>query len=168
MKFEQVRSHIEKISGGRVSLRKYEEYHSCTCLSEPIREFRIESKEDIPCIRQEVDRLFEKSIRCWGQVRWPILLTLSEAVTNVVKHTPGGRLLVFRRPEGPCFHVIDRGTGIDLDLASAILFDRGFSTSSSLGMGFPIMIEYGDRITLYTSNQGTVLILQFDLEKECI
>lgn len=168
MTFEQCRAQIETLSGGRVALRKYEEYQLDNDSCEIVREFAIASKQDISHIRSEVDQLFEKVIPCWRHVRWPILLTLSEAVTNVVKHTPGGRLLVGRHPNGLCFHIIDNGHGIDLERIPLTLFGKGYSTSASMGMGFPIMIKYVDKITLYTSERGTILILRFELDSECM
>jgi anti-sigma regulatory factor (Ser/Thr protein kinase) len=31
-------------------------------------------------------------------------------------------------------------------------------------MGFPIMVRFAEEVTVYTSEQGTILVLQFDLD----
>lgn len=149
----------------RVSVHPYEEYHSKYGSCRPVREFEIAGKGDISLIRREVDRFFADRLAFWSEVRLPILITLSEAVTNVVKFTPGGKLMIFAGEAGPCFHIIDHGGGLDLDVLLCIISGKRFSTCSSLGMGFPIMVRFAEEVTVYTSEQGTILVLQFDLDR---
>lgn len=160
------RCQVEETAGlaDPISIRPYEEYQARYQSWEPVGELKIESKADIARIRRELDTCFAAHLSCWSKVRLPVLLAVSEAVTNVVKYTPGGRLLVYADTAGLSFHVIDYGTGLDLDVLPSLLFGKGFSTSSSLGMGFPIMDKYADAVTAYTSGRGTILVLQFDID----
>lgn len=101
---------------------------------------------------------------------FPLALCVSEAVTNVLKHAGRGQFEARVIHDGIRIVVTDSGARIPLDiLPNAILVD-GFSTKESLGKGFNLMLHYMDRVWIYTSPQGTTVVLdlvrQAGTEKE--
>lgn len=93
--------------------------------------------------------------------RHGILVCLSEALTNVVKHAQNGKWAALQVPSGLRLAVEDTGPGIKLaELPKATLMQH-YSTKKSLGSGFTLMLYYSDRIYLATGQGGTSLILEF-------
>ena len=90
-----------------------------------------------------------------------LVVCACEALSNAVCHAGGARMSVVQTPETVRVCVADRGPGIDFqDLPRATLL-RGYSTvKPSLGMGFSLMLELMDRVTLCTDPGGTTVILE--------
>jgi anti-sigma regulatory factor (Ser/Thr protein kinase) len=85
---------------------------------------------------------------------------LGEALNNVVKHAGGGEYATYARGSTIQLWVADRGPGIDFrTLPKAVLID-GFSTASTLGMGFTIMLQLCDRVLISTSPGRTIFVLE--------
>ncbi|HHY10056.1 MAG TPA: ATP-binding protein [Firmicutes bacterium] len=140
-------------------------YKSLYGKEEPLRVYLIEKKSDVTFIRHAVDKLLKAAAAAWvDPARRGILLALTEAVTNVVKHTPGGKVLVFLTADGPRFHVIDRGKGFPQGKLPCLWFKKGYSTSDSLGAGFLMMMKYMREIVVCSGVKGTILIMQADLK----
>lgn len=151
---------VQAVTQGALQLLSPEEYEREYGQDQPLLTLDIQDKSDITHIRDEVDRFLMERLDNWEDpLRSRALLCLSEAVTNVVKHTPGGQILVFIDSTGPRFHVVDRGKGLDLNKLPYMLFVKGFSTGNTLGAGFPIMMRYLKQITVCTSPNGTALVL---------
>lgn len=86
-------------------------------------------------------------------------LCVSEAVTNALKF---GSEVVFRG--GLCenqmrFAISDNGPGLERALLPQVTLQKGFSTGSSMGMGFSLMLEMMDQVGLETSPNGTTVLL---------
>jgi len=154
---------LPKITHGRVRLISPAEYRAAYAGDDPLLIIDVEQKDDIPRVRQTVDEFFADFIPHWKEVGSPILTALSEAVTNVVKHTPGGRVLVYLESTGPRFHVEDCGSGMDLAKLPAMVFVSGYSETSSLGAGFTVMLRYTQQMEICTSAEGTALVLRTHL-----
>lgn len=91
-----------------------------------------------------------------------IIVSVSEALSNVLKYAGSGTMCVYRIGNTIYVKVQDHGTGIRfVDLPKTALF-KGYSTQDSLGMGFAIMLELMDKIYLHTDTNGTVIILRFE------
>lgn len=88
-----------------------------------------------------------------------LVVCVSEAATNVVKHCAGGRLGVFAGPDQIQVLIEDSGPGLDRNFLARATLQKGFSTAVSLGMGFSIMLEMLDALTLDTGPYGTRLLL---------
>ncbi|BDI32902.1 hypothetical protein CCAX7_49530 [Capsulimonas corticalis] len=89
-----------------------------------------------------------------------LLTSVSEAATNAIKHGGGGAARVWIEDTLVCVLIEDNGTGIaPVHLARATL-EKGYSTRISLGMGFHLMLEATDALTLSTSEKGTSILLQ--------
>jgi GAF domain-containing protein len=90
-----------------------------------------------------------------------LILAASEAATNTMKHARAGHAEVWVTPESLRVLVTDRGRGIQPKDLPRVLFQAGFSTKISLGMGYTLMMELADRVWLATGPDGT----QIELEK---
>ncbi|ASS91078.1 ATP-binding protein [Aeribacillus pallidus] len=64
--------------------------------------------------------------------------------------------------------VEDKGNSIKLsELPKSILLE-GYSSKRSFGHGFSIMLKMMDKISIYTSTEGTTIILEADLKERLI
>jgi sensor histidine kinase regulating citrate/malate metabolism len=62
--------------------------------------------------------------------------------------------------------VSDRGPGIRTEQLPATLFESGFSTKVSLGMGFTLMLQLADTIWLATGPEGTILQAELNVQPQ--
>jgi anti-sigma regulatory factor (Ser/Thr protein kinase) len=95
---------------------------------------------------------------------WPpsrvyeLQLCVGEAGTNAIRHAGTATFQAWAEGDEVTFRIADSGPGIDFNrIPSAI--SSGYSTGSSLGMGFTLMLELADTIRLATDKRGTVLQL---------
>lgn len=92
-----------------------------------------------------------------------VMLAVSEALTNAVKHGGRGEYAIYK--SGRCLQIAvrDYGGGIDFrELPKATLV-QGFSTTNTMGLGFTIMLEVSDRVLLTTDSSGTVVVLEIEV-----
>jgi len=97
------------------------------------------------------------------------VMAIGEAITNGVKHGGSCMLQVHKMETEDKLKmqvsVKDYGPGIDfLHLPKAVLV-AGFSTKTSLGMGFTIMLELCDQLLMATDDSGTTVVLEFNQSK---
>lgn len=88
-----------------------------------------------------------------------LMLAVSEAVANAIKHAKDGRCALYVTPERVIARVSDRGTGIHPENLPATILTPGFSTKVSLGMGYTLMLEVADEMWLTTGPTGTIVQL---------
>jgi anti-sigma regulatory factor (Ser/Thr protein kinase) len=93
-------------------------------------------------------------------------LAAGEAATNAIKHGRKGRCVLWAAPDRLIARIEDEGPGIRPEDLPATLFQPGFSTKVSLGMGYTLMLEMVDRIWLSTSPRGTIVQLEKCLQPE--
>ncbi|WP_188623342.1 ATP-binding protein [Caldalkalibacillus thermarum] len=88
---------------------------------------------------------------------------MTEAVTNALKHAGSCQVEMWQESATGAilFLVIDQGKGIQLKHLPQVALVRGFSTRSSLGMGFHVMSQYTDKLFLKSDRAGTVVGLYF-------
>jgi len=92
-----------------------------------------------------------------------ILLAESEAATNMIKHSIGGTVQMYKKKELIQILVQDQGSGIPLhEIPKAILIS-GYSSKNSLGKGFLVMSRSADKIFINTSPSGTTLLMEFQI-----
>ena len=91
------------------------------------------------------------------------IIAYGEAATNALKHAGGGRYAVFRKDRVLQVLVADDGPGIDFRLLPRATLTPGFSTKSTLGIGFTVMLELSDRMLLTTQPGCTEVLLEFAL-----
>lgn len=88
------------------------------------------------------------------------VLAACEGFTNAIKHGGGGSVSVRHKRDTVQIVISDTGPGIDFEHLPKATLVPGFSTASSLGMGFTIMLEVCDRVLLSTQPGLTVLVLE--------
>ena len=89
------------------------------------------------------------------------LLCVSEAATNDIKHAQIGVMQIRQIDDTVRVFFKDCGPGMDFNKLPNMIFLKGFSTKISLGCGFSLMYKYSDKIYLSTSENGTILGLEF-------
>lgn len=154
---------VRAILQGSLIFMKEPKYKIKYAREQPLLMLPIKEANDVSNIRHTIDTLLTTKTGWKNPARSRILLAVSEAVTNVVRHTPGGQILVYLDEVGPRFHIIDRGPGFDRRSLPVFLFVEGFSKGNTLGFGFSIIIKYTKQMVISTSSGGTKLVLTFDL-----
>ena len=71
--------------------------------------------------------------------------------------------MIFAGEAGPCFHIIDHGGGLDLDVLLCIISGKRFSTCSSLGMGFPSWSALQKKLRSIPQNRAPYLFFNLIL-----
>lgn len=89
-----------------------------------------------------------------------VVLSVSEAVTNALKHAHGGEFSLRRTAAGWELMVTDQGPGIDRNVLPQATLMPGFSTKSSLGLGFTAILRSMDRVVMSSSQVGVTLLMQ--------
>lgn len=89
-----------------------------------------------------------------------LVLAAGEAATNTIKHGVNGCVEIRCLPDRLAVDVRDEGPGIQPRDLPQVLFQAGFSTKVSLGMGYSLMLELADRIWLATGPEGTHIRLE--------
>ncbi len=95
-----------------------------------------------------------------------LALAAGEAMTNAWKHGGDTHLRLLEMDGLLQVEVKDSGPGIDFaNLPKATLIP-GYSSTTSLGMGFTIMLAECDRVLLATSSSGTCVVLEVRQSEE--
>jgi anti-sigma regulatory factor (Ser/Thr protein kinase) len=126
---------------------------------------KVKERKDIPARREEAKMSLENidlsSLRLNS-----LLLVISEATTNVIKHAEEGEIAVAKNENSLHVIVKDKGPGYVLkDLPNTILLE-GYSTKKSLGQGFTLMLKIVDKIQLALTSEGSILVLTFVMKKD--
>lgn len=90
-------------------------------------------------------------------------LCVTEATANVVKHAKQGWIDFGQEGDSVYALVVDGGPGLRFEDLTLCTLVRGFSTKASMGMGFALMLDLLDGITLETGPGGTRLLLEMSL-----
>lgn len=155
---------IHSVTNGKLLLLDSEQldnYYKGDMLFEAV----IQESEDVAVCRKLVGEILEAR-HVEGKKKYNILLSISEAVTNILKHATEGKMKVYLNENILRIIVEDNGNGIKLkDLPKSTLIE-GYSNKRSMGQGFAIMIKMMDRIALYTSKEGAIVILESALTEK--
>ncbi|MFA5508759.1 MAG: response regulator [Vulcanimicrobiota bacterium] len=125
---------------------------------EDVSSFELTDTSQIALTRhltEDLARQYGMDEECAGDV----VLCVSEAVTNAMKF---GNNVHFRcGARDGCIHLYiqDDGPGLERSMLPQVTLQKGFSTHSSLGMGFSLMLETMDRVGLCTGSSGTAVLL---------
>lgn len=125
----------------------------------------IQTRADVPLCRQIVQELLTQ-MNVPGKVSFQILLCTSEVVTNVLKHADSGEMnLVYK--EGKLQIIVeDNGSGINLSELPKSALLSGYSTKVSMGQGFSLILKMMDAVKVFTSELGTTVVLEVNLEEK--
>ena len=81
---------------------------------------------------------------------------------NAVVHAGGGGAVVGADHERGLVQVRieDRGKGIAIDQLHRATLERGYTTAGTMGHGFWMMLKTADRLWLFTTPNGTTVVLE--------
>ncbi len=151
------------VTGGRLVISTVEEIEAVS--GDRIGDvLKVSTFDAIVRTRKRVEKILNE--------RWPnfytfgFLVSLSEAITNAVKHAGGAELKLFLDGGTIQARVEDSGPGINFKLLPRAALEAGFSTKQSLGLGFSIMLQECDRVFLSTGSGGTTLMLEKSVASE--
>lgn len=147
---------IRCITGDKLRLVDAEDIPS---QGEPVLEVPLRSMDDYPALRPQLREVGEQAGMGSATAR-DLVLAVGEAATNAIKHGIDGCCTVYRGPDSLVARVSDRGEGIRSEDLPATLFQAGFSTKVSLGMGFTLMLELVNRLWLATEPEGTIVQME--------
>lgn len=158
--FKVYRDVIYAVTQGKFNLLTSEE--SVLLASEGVLKQKIvlAVATDVNTAREATQAYLQKR-GCSQQRLFHIILSISEAATNVIKHAGQGVLQIRALEHGVRVSVADQGPGMDFDKLPNMIFLQGFSTKISMGYGFSIIYRFADKVYLSTSERGTYLAMDF-------
>ncbi len=166
--FDIYKDIIYSVTQRKIILVDKKEFRERFLKNYPLYNKKISELRDIAECRHDVDNCL-KVHSPWlkGAKRNKILLCLSEAITNVIKHAGSGEVFISIDEEKITLYVLDNGPGIDLKELPNMVFIRGYSSKlTSLGSGFHVLYNYTNQIFLSTSKNGTYLALEYRISNE--
>lgn len=89
-----------------------------------------------------------------------LLTSSTEAATNAIKHGRGGVATVWIVDDNAYVLIVDHGEGIAPTHLARATLEKGYSTRISLGMGFHMILESCDSLSLSTGETGTALLIR--------
>lgn len=91
-----------------------------------------------------------------------LIIAGSEAALNAVVHGVDGTAETYADSATGRVQiwVRDQGNGIDASLLHRATLERGFSSSGTLGQGFPMIVSTCDRVYLLTGKTGTTVVIE--------
>lgn len=164
--YDVYRDVIGAATQGKILLLYRKEFLEILEQTTPLYTRKLTDIKDISICRREIDQFMKSKGFSWwsGKKRRDILLCLSEATTNAIKHAGSGEVILSVMDNKLIIYVLDNGEGIDLKKLPYSIFVNGFTTEeSSLGAGFLLMEKNVDRILLSTTNNGTFLALEKEI-----
>lgn len=126
-----------------------------------VRELELNLPTDVVVARKMVENWLDE-IGVDKSRRFNMVVCVSEAATNVIKHAGIGKVILHQTEDKVQVWVQDRGMGIDFSELPKTTLLKGYSTKVSLGMGYTIMLELMDKIYLLTTPYGTLVIMEMN------
>ncbi|MEO7716790.1 MAG: ATP-binding protein [Capsulimonas sp.] len=145
-------------TGGRLRLSTPDDLRSAV-LGPAAVQYPLRSLDDVSLVRSRVRVALEARGASCDRLD-DLLMCVTEAATNSLKHAGGGSLSLWISETKISAMISDQGEGISpVNLARATL-EAGFSTQGTLGMGFTLMIAMCDTLMLSTSPKGTEILIE--------
>jgi anti-sigma regulatory factor (Ser/Thr protein kinase) len=150
---------LDAVTGGKLVLLTDEELAGQ--LGVPLTEpTEFLAPRDLSRARGVIARVAADRFPDWGPGT-DICTPSSEALVNALRHAGGGIYQMYAHGDVLQVAVRDEGPGIDFRTLPRATLQRGFSTASSLGMGFTIMLRVCERVLLSTHPGRTTVVLEF-------
>lgn len=160
-----MRDVIFAVSGGKLVLAEESELALMRGGGDCVKSLAIQESADVGLARA----VTEEALLAVGMDRdriFDMVLCVSEAATNALKHASGGTLDVYRFETRAQVWVSDKGGGIDFSLLPRSTLMKGWSSKTSLGYGYTILLELLDRVLLSTSRYGTTVVMEMALQPQ--
>ena len=149
---------LSAVTGGKLILMSQDEIENA--LGEPVTKvLKATSFEQLAKIRKQVRKNFNEKFPKLEEID-DMLLAAGETLTNSIKHAHGGSLTMYKKNQLMQILIEDKGPGIDFSQLPKATLLSGFSTSKSLGVGFDVMLEFSDRVLLFTEPGKTMIVLE--------
>lgn len=149
---------IGAVTGGKLVLVTLDELRAA--LGGPVLgPARLSCTQELPRARHEVLDALHGRLGM-GEEAEDLVTAVGEAMTNALKHGRDATYLVLERDGVGQVLVEDHGPGIDFHNLPRATLLPGFSTTSTLGMGFTLMLSLCERVLLATDHTGTRLLLE--------
>ncbi|MBI3910587.1 MAG: ATP-binding protein [Armatimonadetes bacterium] len=153
---EFYRQLVTAVSRGKIDLV---EEDALRLPGEIIGQVDIRNPEDVADFRHAISHASHKAGLSEAQA-FDLSVAASEAATNTLKHAGGGLGQVAITERGVIARVEDQGPGISAERLPRVLFQPGYSTRATLGMGFTLMMELMDRMEFATRPGRTIVQLE--------
>lgn len=160
---------VRAVTGGKLNLVDSEEIPA---LAQITLSLSLNEPENYAQIREQLREMALGGGFTEDQTE-DLILATGEAVTNAIKHAINGVCQACLTDDGITVRVQDQGHGIRSEDLPETLFQTGFSTKISLGLGYTLLLQLVDGIWLSTGAEGTVLQLfkqkkSHDAEQEAL
>jgi len=160
-----MRDVIFAVSGGKLVLAEEVELEHMRGGGKLVRHMRIEDSADVGLARAMTEEALLQMKMDRDRI-FDMVLCVSEATTNALKHAHGGLLEVYEFEGRAQVWVSDQGGGIDFSLLPRSTLMKGWSSKTSLGYGYTILLELLDRVLLCTSRYGTTVVMEMALQPQ--
>jgi HD-GYP domain-containing protein (c-di-GMP phosphodiesterase class II)/anti-sigma regulatory factor (Ser/Thr protein kinase) len=133
-------------------------------LGESLGSYKVVTAMDVPESRRYISSLISHYPAPFLS---KLLLALSEAATNMIKHSTGGTVQLFHKEKEHMIQVLvtDTGSGIPINEIPKTILVSGYSSKRSLGKGFLLIQKSADKTRIYTSPKGTSILMEFKYPK---
>lgn len=145
------------VTNGRLNLVDYSDIEAM--IRQDARKVAICLASDIARAR-EIIKQMAASINMSEDNLYGLITAFNEAAANAIKHAKGGTAIVQCAPGMLQVFVLDSGSGMEeLILPKATLMAR-FSTKTSMGLGYSLILGLVDIVYLATGNLGTSIMME--------
>lgn len=151
------RGTIYSMTDGKLNLVPYDEIRATVMPS--ARVLPVKSEEDLANLRVVVRGVAEGVGMAEDRV-YELVIAVGEAAANAIKHAHGGEALVGVKEDVVQVCIHDAGPGIDtLVFPKATLMKR-FSTTTSMGLGYALILASVDIVYLSTEKGRTCVLME--------
>lgn len=117
----------------------------------------IRSLDDVPLARRTATTQ-ARDLGFGEEVANRTASIVGEAAMNAVQHGGGGELGLSYNQEQYQIRIQDRGAGIPLAILPRAVLEAGFSSDTTAGYGFTMMLNQAHRTDMFTGPDGTTLV----------
>jgi anti-sigma regulatory factor (Ser/Thr protein kinase) len=149
---------INTLTNGKIKLHSTKS-NLMNELGDLIDEIQIEKNADVPKSRELIKQIIEQYPTVITSMKVQIAVT--ESVTNTLKHATNGKLTAYKKGTKLQFLISDKGSGIPLHEIPKTILVSGYSSKRSLGQGFKMITNFSDAVQIFTSSEGTSILIEF-------
>jgi anti-sigma regulatory factor (Ser/Thr protein kinase) len=127
--------------------------------------WHVGSLDDVSKVRDEITSIARRADMDESRTN-ELKGCVVEAAGNALKHAGGGDAALYAMDDGLLFVVSDSGPGIGTMELPDVALTKGYSTAGTLGMGYKLMIEFADKVHLFTGTEGTTVAVEVAKHKK--
>ncbi len=161
-KREFYRGTIFSVTNGKLNLVAVDEIASL--LGTPLLEMTLRTRDDLSDLRNAVGHVSTEAGVSEDRT-FAFISAVGEAAANAIKHAGGGVASVSTTGDRLQVCIQDSGPGMDTLVLPKATLMRRFSTTTSMGLGYSMILESVDRVHLATGPHGTSVLLEMYVEE---